>query len=158
MHWPVALAYTGGDPLVARNPDGTRQLDTEVTFEQAWAQMEEIQKKGKAKSIAVSNCSIPKLEQLLKVAKVIPSVNQVECHPLLPQHELKAYCESKGIKLQAYSPVRAFQYLSSSSLNRTLIETRTRVTCSLEAPTLAFSKTKTSSPLLKPTAAQQPTS
>lgn len=105
MHWPVALKDNGAKPLCPRLPDGTRDVDYDYTFEQAWAQMEEVQKKGKVKAIGVSNFSIPNLERLLKVAKVVPAVNQIECHPLLPQREIKEYCESKAILIQAYCPL-----------------------------------------------------
>ena len=30
---------------------------------------------------------------------------QIELHPYNPEHELKKYCESEGILLQAYSPL-----------------------------------------------------
>ena len=59
---------------------------------------------GKVKTIGVSNFSIKTLEQLLPHAKVVPAVNQVELHPALPQYDLKAYCDAKGILLTAYSP------------------------------------------------------
>lgn len=32
-------------------------------------------------------------------------MNQVELHPCLPQHELLAFCNARGILLTAYSPV-----------------------------------------------------
>jgi diketogulonate reductase-like aldo/keto reductase len=47
------------------------------TISEAWAQLEELQKEGLAKSIGVSNFPINDLEELLSNAKVVPSVNQV---------------------------------------------------------------------------------
>ena len=52
----------------------------------------------------MSNFSIKTLEQLLPHAKIVPAVNQVELHPMLPQPELLEYCREKGILLTAYSP------------------------------------------------------
>lgn len=53
----------------------------------------------------MSNFSIKTLEQLLSASKIIPATNQVELHPCLPQNDLKAYCEKKGILLTGYSPL-----------------------------------------------------
>lgn len=60
---------------------------------------------GKVRAIGVSNCSEKILEQLLPVAKVVPAVNQIELHLYNPQHELLDYLKSKGIVVQAYSPL-----------------------------------------------------
>lgn len=59
----------------------------------------------KRPNAGVSNFSIEFLERLLKVAKVIPAVNQIELHPSCPQLELVEYCTSKGILVTAYSPL-----------------------------------------------------
>ena len=67
--------------------------------------MEEVYSSGKVKAIGVANWSILYLEELRKKWTVVPAVNQVELHPLLPQHELKEYCEKQGILLEAYSPL-----------------------------------------------------
>lgn len=67
--------------------------------------MEEVYKSGKVKAIGLANWSIPYLEQLHKTWTVVPSVNQVELHPFLPQHELRKYCDGHGILLEAYSPL-----------------------------------------------------
>lgn len=67
--------------------------------------MEEIYESGKAKSIGVSNWTVPGMEKLLKFAKIPPHVNQVEIHPFLPNDELVQYCFSKGIMPAAYSPL-----------------------------------------------------
>ena len=60
---------------------------------------------GKVKAIGVSNWSIPYLEKLSKSWKIVPAVNQVELHPYNPQHDLKEYCDDKGILLEAYCPL-----------------------------------------------------
>lgn len=67
--------------------------------------MEEVYKSGKVKAIGVANWSIPYLEKLSKTWKVVPAVNQVELHPLLPQHKLREYCAKHDILLEAYSPL-----------------------------------------------------
>ena len=58
--------------------------------------MEAVQEKGLTKAIGISNFTITKTEALLKTAKIVPAVNQVECHPYFQQQKLKEYCEGKG--------------------------------------------------------------
>ena len=58
--------------------------------------MEECVSKGLVKAIGLSNFTITKTENLLKTAKIVPAVNQVECHPYNQQQKLKEYCDSKG--------------------------------------------------------------
>lgn len=82
-------------------------------FGNTWKAMERLQEEGKIKSIGVSNFSIQDLELLKTVSDVIPSVNQVEFHPLFNHPELKAYCQEKGIALQAYAPLARGAYLKS---------------------------------------------
>lgn len=64
--------------------------------------MEKVYATGRVKAIGVSNFSVKNLEVLLKTAKVVPAVNQVEAHPYCPQEELVQYCKGKGIHLTAY--------------------------------------------------------
>ena len=58
--------------------------------------MEAVQEKGLTKAIGISNFTITKTDALLKTAKIVPAVNQVECHPYFQQQKLKEYCEGKG--------------------------------------------------------------
>ncbi len=71
----------------------------------SWKVMERIYKSGKAKVIGVSNFTIRHLKELLEKADIIPAVNQVEFHPYLYQKELLDFCNEKGIKIEAYSPL-----------------------------------------------------
>ena len=58
--------------------------------------MEDLVSKGLVKAIGISNFSITKTENLLKTAKIMPAVNQVECNPYFQQKKLKEYCDKKG--------------------------------------------------------------
>ncbi|GAA5841606.1 hypothetical protein JCM11251_004230 [Rhodosporidiobolus azoricus] len=99
MHWPQAIQK--GESAKPLGPNDS------PTFSETWTAMEELLKthEGKIKNIGVSNFSIQNLEILLKTAKVIPAVNQVEGHPYLPNLDLAAYCADKGIHMTAYSPI-----------------------------------------------------
>jgi len=71
---------------------------------QTWKFFEKIYKEGKAKAIGISNFQIHMIDDLLKDAKVVPAVNQVECHPGLRQASLKKYLDEKHIQLESYGP------------------------------------------------------
>jgi diketogulonate reductase-like aldo/keto reductase len=70
-----------------------------------WRAMERLYEEGLCRAVGVSNYTIRHLQQLLGWARVVPAVNQVECHPFLQQRDLLAYCREKGIYMQAYSPL-----------------------------------------------------
>jgi len=95
MHWPQYTDSAGYTP----GPD-----EQNPTFVETYKEMEKLLATGKVKSIGVSNFSIKTLTTLLGSCTVVPAVNQVELHPYLPQDDLKAFCDSKGIHLTAYSP------------------------------------------------------
>lgn len=76
-----------------------------VRKDHIWETFEKIYANGLCKAIGVSNYSIELLEKILKSATIIPAVNQVEFSPFLYRKELLDFCESKNIKLEAYSPL-----------------------------------------------------
>ena len=47
--------------------------------------------KGLTRAIGISNFSINRTEKLLKTAKIIPAVNQVELHAYFQQPKLRQY-------------------------------------------------------------------
>jgi len=57
------------------------------------------------RAIGVSNFNQRRLEDLLSKITVVPAVNQIEAHPYLQQKTLTDYCTSKGILIEAYSPL-----------------------------------------------------
>ena len=85
---------------------------------ETWKVLEKILESGKARSIGVSNFTIRHLEELLRKADKVPAVNQVEFSPYLYQKELLAYCRSKGIQLEAYSPLTRGRKLGDEKLKK----------------------------------------
>ena len=73
--------------------------------QQSWAFFESLYESGKAKAIGISNFQIHHIEDLLKTAKIIPMVNQVETHPGLSQVPLKKYLDEKHIQIESYGPL-----------------------------------------------------
>ncbi|EPQ53933.1 hypothetical protein GLOTRDRAFT_130332 [Gloeophyllum trabeum ATCC 11539] len=105
MHWPQAVAEHDVDWPNFRLTGKAVAPNEHPTFIDTYKEMEKLLEAGKVKSIGVSNFSIKTLNELLPHCKFVPATNQVELHPCLPQHELKTFCESKGILLTAYSPL-----------------------------------------------------
>jgi diketogulonate reductase-like aldo/keto reductase len=72
---------------------------------ESWRALERIFADGRAKAIGVSNFMPNHLEELLRHAKVVPAVDQVEISPFLQQRETRAFCAKHDIVVEAYSPL-----------------------------------------------------
>lgn len=75
------------------------------TYVETYKALEKLYKDGRTKAIGVCNFDIEHLQRIMDECEVVPTVNQVECHPYLQQTELKKFCEEHGILLEAYSPL-----------------------------------------------------
>ncbi|MFE0524813.1 aldo/keto reductase [Streptomyces sp. NPDC058954] len=84
IHWPL--------PRVDRYVD-------------SWRAMIKLREDGLVRSIGVSNFTPGHIERLEKETGVLPSVNQIELHPLFPQEELRAFHTAKGIVTESWSPL-----------------------------------------------------
>lgn len=62
-----------------------------------WKALEEYYVQGKFKAIGVCNFAIDELQTLLNMASVSPTVNQVECHPLMQQKQLSQFLKIHNI-------------------------------------------------------------
>ncbi|MBT2449028.1 aldo/keto reductase [Streptomyces sp. ISL-43] len=74
-------------------------------FVAIWKAFEEIAASGRAKAVGVSNFRPADLERLGAESSLVPAVNQIELHPLLPQAELRAVHARLGIATEAWSPL-----------------------------------------------------
>ncbi|WP_339834923.1 aldo/keto reductase [Paenibacillus sp. FSL R7-0272] len=74
-------------------------------YKDTWRALEKLYKEGRVRAIGVSNFQTHHLEDLLMDATIKPAVNQVELHPLLTQKELRDYCSTHEIQIEAWSPL-----------------------------------------------------
>ncbi|MCQ8242381.1 aldo/keto reductase [Rhizosaccharibacter radicis] len=74
-------------------------------YRDSWRALEKIKADGRARSIGVSNFTVAHLERLLGDHGVVPSLNQIELHPGLPQDELVRFHREHNIVTEAWSPL-----------------------------------------------------
>jgi len=74
-------------------------------YKDTWRALEKLYKDGVVKAIGVSNFQVHHLEDILQDAEFVPTVNQIELHPLLIQQELRDYCDKHSIYVEAWSPL-----------------------------------------------------
>ncbi|KAA1075541.1 hypothetical protein PGTUg99_023575 [Puccinia graminis f. sp. tritici] len=93
------------DLYLIHSPMFTKEAG-EPTLAEAWKKMEEVHADGLAKSIGVSNYRISDLQEILKSAKVKPTVNQIEFHPYVwkEAEPLLKFMKEEAIVLAAYGP------------------------------------------------------
>ena len=82
----------------------------------SWRALEHLQEQGKARAIGVSNFEPHHLDQLMTAANVAPSVNQVELHPHLQQHDVRVAGEAIGVVPQAWSPIKQGRVLDDPTI------------------------------------------
>ena len=69
-----------------------------------WQVMEDFVRKGKVRSIGVSNFNPHHLDELLTYAEIRPVINQIEVHPFMSQEENIAYNRQLGIQVEGWGP------------------------------------------------------
>ena len=83
-----------------------------------WRGMEEMHEAGKAKGLGLSNFLPNHLDVILENAKIKPQVDQLEIHPGYSQEAAVAYGQSKGIRMQAWSPLGRGKMIENEVLTR----------------------------------------
>lgn len=82
----------------------------------AWRALEDAYQAGKVRSIGVSNFLESDLENILSNSTVAPQVNQLLARIGNTPFELIAFCENKGILVEAYSPIAQGEMLKNTEV------------------------------------------
>ena len=90
IHWPRRIE---GDT-------DWKQIDLDT-----WRAMEEMKKEGLIRGLGLSNFLPHHLDNILENGTEKPVVDQLEIHPGYSQEAAVSYCKSKGIVVQAWSPL-----------------------------------------------------
>jgi alcohol dehydrogenase (NADP+) len=103
VHWPFPNFHPPGCTVESRNPDAKPYIH--ARFMKTWRELEKLVDLCLVRHIGTSNMTIPKLELLLRDARIMPAVNEMELHPHFQQPELFAYVLSHRIVPIGYSPI-----------------------------------------------------
>ncbi len=103
VHWPFPNYHAPGCDVASRSPDAKPYIHE--NYMKTWRQMEQLVTMGLVKNIGTSNMTIPKLNLLLRDAKIMPVVNEMEIHPHFQQAELYNYCLDNNIMPIGFSPI-----------------------------------------------------
>lgn len=103
VHWPFPNFHAKGVSVDSRDPNAKPYIHED--FMKTWRQMEQLVEMGLVKHIGTSSVTIPKLELILRDAKIKPAVNEMELHPCFQQPELYKYCKDNGIEVIGFCPI-----------------------------------------------------
>jgi alcohol dehydrogenase (NADP+) len=103
VHWPYPNFHPPGCDVSSRSPNARPYVHSE--FMETWREMERLVDLGLVRHIGTSNTTIPKLELLLRDARIPPAVNEMELHPHFQQLELFNYVRSRGIEPIGFCPI-----------------------------------------------------
>ena len=85
---------------------------------EVWRALEEAYATGKVKAIGVSNFEIDDLENIFKVAKVKPMLNQIKYHIGSRNEELVQFCQENDMVVEAYSPIGTGKLLNHPDIQK----------------------------------------
>ena len=103
VHWPFPNYHAPGCDGDSRNPD-SKPFSVEE-FMNTWRQMERLVDMGLVKNIGMSSMTIPKLEAVLPLCRIKPTVIEMELHPCFQQPELYDYVVARGIQPIGFCPI-----------------------------------------------------
>ncbi|RPD62288.1 Aldo/keto reductase [Lentinus tigrinus ALCF2SS1-7] len=132
------LGVKNVDLYLIHNPHFIKDLETD------WKEFEKIKESGLSKSIGVSNFDLKLLQQLVKVAKVKPAVNQILFHPYnyAETKELLEYSAKHGIVTEAYSSLTPITQYPGGPVDKALQAAAKRLNASPTQVILAWVRSK----------------
>lgn len=74
-------------------------------YVEAFAALVQAREQGLVRSVGVSNYTAAHLRDVVAGTGVTPAVNQIECHPYFPQHQMREVHTELGIRTQSWSPL-----------------------------------------------------
>lgn len=108
------------DMMLIHSPQPWTQFREENRYEEgnreAWRALEEAYKAGKLRAIGISNFEKQDIDSLLSGSSVVPMVNQVLAHVSNTPFDLIEYSKSKGMLVEAYSPVAHGEMLKNKAV------------------------------------------
>ncbi len=117
IHFPIALEFvpfeTRYPPEWLHDPDAVDPVmrSAAVPLHETWAAMEALVEEGLVGQIGVCNYNSALLHDLMRYARIAPSVLQIESHPFLTQDKLIRLALNYGLDVTAFSPLGALSYL-----------------------------------------------
>ncbi len=103
IHWPFPNFHPVGCDVSSRSPDAKPYIHE--NYMKTWRELEKLVDQGLVRHIGTSNMTIPKLQLLLRDARIKPAVNEMELHPHFQQPELFEFVIRNGIVPIGYSPI-----------------------------------------------------
>jgi alcohol dehydrogenase (NADP+) len=103
VHWPFPNHHAPGCDGDSRNPNSTPfSVDA---FMATWRQMEHLHDMGLVRHIGMSSMTIPKLEAVLPLCRIQPSLIEMELHPCFQQQALFDYVVAHHIMPIGFCPI-----------------------------------------------------
>lgn len=103
IHWPFPNHHAPGVDVSSRAKDARPYIHAD--YMKIWRKLETLVDSGLVRNIGTSNMTIPKLELLLRDARIKPAVNEMELHPHFQQPQLFDWVLNHGIVPIGYSPL-----------------------------------------------------
>ncbi len=103
VHWPFPNYHAPGCDGDSRNPD-SKPFSVE-RFMETWRQMERLYDLGLVRHIGMSSMTIPKLEAVLPLCRIKPTVIEMELHPCFQQQALFDYVIAHNIQPIGFCPI-----------------------------------------------------
>ena len=103
VHWPFPNTHEPGVAVGSR--DSSARPYIHERYMDTWGEMEKLVDRGLVRHIGTSNMTIPKLQLVLRDARIRPAANEMELHPHFQQPELFAFVRASGMEPIGFSPI-----------------------------------------------------
>ena len=103
IHWPFPNVHAFGVDVTSRAANAKPYIHE--AFLATWRELEKLVDEGLVRHIGTSNMTVPKLELLVRDARIPPAANEMELHPHFQQPDLFDYVVARGIQPIGFSPI-----------------------------------------------------